>query len=145
MLAEARDWLPFSDAKKGPLADLTASGKAIVDTLAAGIRQAGSQPVNQALQVELAGVPAIDVTAPTLPSLSLPNLDDLSAMLGGFLDRLPDLTTMTALPVGPVPAGVGCGRRWWYDAHAVHRATERYGNQRRPAGNSAGDCRRRTR
>ena len=120
-LSSARDFLPFSDAKKGPLSDLTASGQAIVDTLAAGIRQAGSQPVNQALQVELAGVPAIDVTAPTLPSLtapplpslSLPNLDDLSAMLGGFLDRLPDLTTMTALPVGPVPppaaAGAGVG------------------------------------
>ena len=200
VLDEARDWLPFSDAKKGPLSDLTASGQAIIDTLAAGIRQAGSQPVNQALQVELAGVPAIDVLAPTLPSLtaptlpalslpsldalsamldgflsrlpalpalaaptmppltapalppltapalpalttaalpalttaalpalttaalpalttaalpslslSLPNLDDLSAMLGGFLDRLPDLTTMTALPVGPVPQPAAAG------------------------------------
>ena len=40
-LSDARDLLPFSDAKKGPLADLTASGRAIVDTLSAGIRQAG--------------------------------------------------------------------------------------------------------
>ena len=40
-LDEARDLLPFSDAKRGPLADLTASGRAIVDTLSAGIRQAG--------------------------------------------------------------------------------------------------------
>ena len=34
-------------------------------------------------------------------------------MLGGFLDWLPDLDTMTALPVGPVPqpalAGAGAG------------------------------------
>ena len=38
-LSDARDLLPFSDAKEGPLADLTASGQSIVDTLAAGIRQ----------------------------------------------------------------------------------------------------------
>ena len=35
-----RDRLPSSDAKKGPLSDLTASGKALVDTFAEGMRKA---------------------------------------------------------------------------------------------------------
>ena len=58
-LSDLRDLLPFSDAKEGPLADLTASGQSIVDTLAAGIRQAGGDVLDRALQVELAGVPAM--------------------------------------------------------------------------------------
>ena len=107
VLDEVNEFLPFSDARRGPLASLTASGKAIVDTLVAGIRQAGAQPVHRALQVELAGVPTIDVavptlpslTAPVLPSLSLPSLDDLSGMLNGFLSRL----TAPALPSLSLP------------------------------------------
>ena len=70
-LSDARDLLPFSDAKEGPLADLTASGQAIVDTLAAGIRQAGGDVLDRALQVELAGVPAMpDLQAPAIPRLA---------------------------------------------------------------------------
>ena len=41
VLGDVRDFLPFSDAKKGPLSDLTASGKALIETFARGMRQAG--------------------------------------------------------------------------------------------------------
>ena len=52
------DYLPDSDAKVGPLSRLTASGKAIIDTLAEGMRQA--QPLRAALT---AGVLALPPTA----------------------------------------------------------------------------------
>ncbi len=40
-LAEVRNLLPFSDAKEGPLSALTASGRAIMTTLATGVTAAG--------------------------------------------------------------------------------------------------------
>ena len=40
-LKRLRDRLPFSDAKVGPLSDLTASGRSIMSTIAEGIRQGG--------------------------------------------------------------------------------------------------------
>ncbi|WP_022850656.1 phage tail tape measure protein [Limisalsivibrio acetivorans] len=41
-----REFLPFSDAKKGPLSDLTASGSSILSTIAAGMeKKAGVLPV----------------------------------------------------------------------------------------------------
>lgn len=39
-LAKVRDYLPFSDAKVGPLSELTASGQAILNTLGEGMRLA---------------------------------------------------------------------------------------------------------
>jgi phage-related protein len=43
VLDKVRDFLPFSDAKKGPLSELTYSGGAIMTTLSTGVnRQAGS-------------------------------------------------------------------------------------------------------
>jgi len=59
-LAGVREYLPFSDAKKGPLSQLTASGAAIMSTLGQGVSQgAGSLTgaVNGALQQDLS-VPA---------------------------------------------------------------------------------------
>ena len=41
IVGDVRDLLPFSDAKTGPLSQLTASGMAFIDTLNSGIRQAG--------------------------------------------------------------------------------------------------------
>jgi hypothetical protein len=43
-LSFVRNLLPFSDAKEGPLADLTRSGAALVQTLAGGINKAASAP-----------------------------------------------------------------------------------------------------
>lgn len=39
-LAKVREYLPFSDAKVGPMSELTASGRAIVTTLGDGVNQA---------------------------------------------------------------------------------------------------------
>lgn len=43
-LSFVRNLLPFSDAKEGPLADLTRSGAALIQTLAGGITKAASAP-----------------------------------------------------------------------------------------------------
>lgn len=43
-LSFVRNLLPFSDAKEGPLADLTRSGAALIQTLAGGITKASSAP-----------------------------------------------------------------------------------------------------
>lgn len=59
-LAGVREYLPFSDAKTGPLSQLTASGKAIMTTLGDGVNQGAgslSGAVNGALQQDLS-VPA---------------------------------------------------------------------------------------
>ena len=57
------DYLPDSDAKKGPLSRLTESGKAIIETLAEGVRQA--QPLRAALTAgALALPPTADLLAP---------------------------------------------------------------------------------
>lgn len=44
-----RDFLPFSDAKVGPLSDLTESGRAILGTLSEGMRDGGPLPLADAL------------------------------------------------------------------------------------------------
>ena len=51
---KASELLPQSDAKRGPLSNLMASGRALVDTLAKGIRQA--DPLKLALEPALAGL-----------------------------------------------------------------------------------------
>lgn len=43
-LSFVRNLLPFSDSKEGPLADLTRSGAALIQTLAGGITKAASAP-----------------------------------------------------------------------------------------------------
>lgn len=45
-LSRARNLLPFSDAREGPLSNLTASGHAIPTTIAEGIQSADSAPFN---------------------------------------------------------------------------------------------------
>lgn len=50
VFAKVRKYLPFSDAKMGPLSELTASGSAIMNTLGDGMRQAGPQSLTDPLQ-----------------------------------------------------------------------------------------------
>ncbi len=57
--------LSFSDAKEGPLSRLTASGKAIIQTLGDGVRQAGPKPLGRPLARVLG-------TAATSLALALP-------------------------------------------------------------------------
>lgn len=49
------DLIPHSDAKTGPLSTLTASGRAIPETIGAGIRQAGPAPLAKPLGEAMAG------------------------------------------------------------------------------------------
>ena len=65
VLKKARDLLPFSDAKEGPLSGLTASGRAIVDTLAKGVR--GAAPLGSSLRPALAGLPSLAAPLPVGP------------------------------------------------------------------------------
>lgn len=64
---QARDMLPFSDAKKGPLSELTASGKALPATLAKGIK-ANIRPLSHASeQAALAAKPTPEAPDTPLP------------------------------------------------------------------------------
>ncbi len=64
--------LPFSDAKEGPLSRLTASGRAIVETLGQGLRRAGPKPLTQPLTRTLGAAAAGLAVALPVPVLSSP-------------------------------------------------------------------------
>ncbi len=76
-LAKIRKLLPFSDAKEGPLSNLTASGMAIPETMARGIRAAAPALRLATLDAlggmdlgRLAVAPVeVDIPAPRLPAL----------------------------------------------------------------------------
>lgn len=51
--SKVREYMPFSDAKRGPLSQLTASGMAIVSTLAAGVAAAPADAIAKQLQDKL--------------------------------------------------------------------------------------------
>jgi TP901 family phage tail tape measure protein len=59
-LSKLRGLLPFSDAKEGPLSNLTASGAALLRTLAEGIGQAKSLPAQGVMESLLNLVPRLD-------------------------------------------------------------------------------------
>ena len=59
------EYMPFSDARRGPLSRLTESGRAIVDTLADGMRSA--TPLRAALASGVLALPAADALAAPLP------------------------------------------------------------------------------
>lgn len=59
-LGKLRGLLPFSDAREGPLSNLTASGAALLRTLAEGIGKAKSLPAEQVSQSLLNLVPRLD-------------------------------------------------------------------------------------
>ena len=64
VLTKVRNFLPFSDAKEGPLSQLTASGMAVMDTLAAGMAK-NQGIVRNAAAAGMAGI-ALSVGAPDL-------------------------------------------------------------------------------
>ena len=57
--------LPFSDARIGPFSRLTEAGRAIVETLAVGVRQA--RPLDEVLASGAFRLPTLDQIAPLLP------------------------------------------------------------------------------
>ena len=62
---KVRDLLPFSDARIGPFSRLTEAGRAIVETLAVGVRQA--RPLDEVLATGAFRLPTLDQIAPLLP------------------------------------------------------------------------------
>lgn len=54
-LSKVRDMLPFSDARIGPLSELTYSGMQVLNTLASGMKMAGNEPAEQ-MNASLSGV-----------------------------------------------------------------------------------------
>ena len=76
VFGKVRGLLPFSDAKEGPLAALTASGKSIMGTLGEGVRQAGPQalqrPLARALGTATAGLAlTLPVAAQATPAATV--------------------------------------------------------------------------
>jgi hypothetical protein len=63
LVQQIRDLLPFSDAKKGPLSDLTAAGAAIPKTLADGIRSNQAMAVRAAARMAAAVQSSIQIGA----------------------------------------------------------------------------------
>ena len=77
VLSEARDFLPFSDAKKGPLSDLTASGAAFLNTFREGFAPAEQQLQDpyivgdvKSLATCKCNAPALAGQVPTRPALA---------------------------------------------------------------------------
>ena len=75
VLGKVREMLPFSDARRGPLSKLTASGASILDTMGAGVLRAGpgalQRPLAQTLGAAAAGL-ALTLPAPATPPLASP-------------------------------------------------------------------------
>lgn len=54
--SKVRDMLPFSDAKVGPLSELTKSGQAIMSTIGSGIKKAGSVALTSPFEESAGGM-----------------------------------------------------------------------------------------
>jgi phage-related protein/uncharacterized membrane-anchored protein YhcB (DUF1043 family) len=61
-LDAVRRLLPFSDAKEGPLSDLTLSGRRLMETIATGVGQ-GSGALHSAVEDGLGGLPSAVISA----------------------------------------------------------------------------------
>ena len=85
--------LPSSDAVLGPLSRLTEAGRAVLDTMAAGIRSRGTP---------LADAVADALQFPSdLPELSLPELEQTISRVLGTVAELPELETLREIAAKP--------------------------------------------
>ena len=93
VFGKIRNMLPFSDAKEGPLADLTASGKMMMDTLGKGIQLAKDGDILGGVRQALGGI------AGAISNFLLPNSQGSAQ-------------GQAATPQsqgGPAPASIGLG------------------------------------
>jgi hypothetical protein len=82
-LGKIRNLLPFSDAKEGPLSALTASGRAMMETVGTGIMQ-GAPSLAGAVRGAVAGAatamaitaPGIDAAGPPMPAMHAQTQDE---------------------------------------------------------------------
>ncbi|MCB2186940.1 MAG: phage tail tape measure protein [Deltaproteobacteria bacterium] len=109
VLAKVREYLPFSDARRGPLSALTASGAAMVATLGRGIAAAGAsslaKPLRQHLDKARAAV-AGGLPAGVRTEISALGLDGLAAQASQLATAGLD---QAAGALAPAPAGPGAG------------------------------------
>jgi len=68
-----RELLPFSDARAGPLSDLTRSGQRLAQTIGQGVAAAGSAPIARPLSAAFAGAMATAASA-SPPALAAPEV-----------------------------------------------------------------------
>lgn len=99
-LGAVRKLLPFSDAQEGPLSNLSASGQAIIQTLAGGIERVGKLPATVFSKVWgfLGGIGKAVVAPTVAPSVSMPGPVSVNTAApvvrpqvetGGILSKLP--------------------------------------------------------
>lgn len=150
LLRAVDDNLPHSDARRGPLSELTASGRAIPGTLAEGVLQEADM-LTAAVTATLAlpSLPALaplfvevltgDVAPPALPSLPAP----VSDVLDGDPDGLPPRGRETGPPAAPAlltaealqapPALLAALREVTTELRALRGETRDARTDRRPA------------
>ena len=126
-LSKIRNLLPFSDAKEGPLSALTASGRAMMNTLGVGVR--GAAPgLSKTVKGAVAGVAAAmviaapgmadiptpamegeiqpptvaDVQAPAMPKITAPSMEEIQPPTVADISppAMPDIPKSGELP-GP--------------------------------------------
>lgn len=87
-LSKVRKYLPFSDAKIGPLSELTASGQAIMSTLSEGMGKANitemMKPFSQTAQSMVAGFKANGIGGAVKGAMDSP----VGERIGGVANRL---------------------------------------------------------
>jgi phage-related protein len=106
-LSFVRDLLPFSDAKEGPLANLTRSGAALIETIARGITRTATAPAEALAKAfgfmgDLAGRIAVPSGLAGMLALTPVVTGDLPAVAGP-VGRTESAAVESALGVHPAP------------------------------------------
>ena len=106
-LSFVRDLLPFSDAKEGPLANLTRSGAALIETIARGITRTATAPAEALAKAfgfmgDLAGRIAVPSALAGMLALTPVVTGDLPAVAGP-VGRTESAAVESALGVHPAP------------------------------------------
>jgi len=106
-LSFVRDLLPFSDAKEGPLANLTRSGAALIETIARGITRTATAPAEALAKAfgfmgDLAGQIAVPSALAGMLALTPVVTGDLPAVAGPVGGPEPPVVE-SALGVQPAP------------------------------------------
>jgi TP901 family phage tail tape measure protein len=102
-----RDFLPFSPAKMGPLADIHKTGGALMNTMAAGIRP---DPVSRRMKA------ALDSAKKAVPAAAMSASLALTPAIAGGMPQLSDMTAraqyMTEAPAPPQIPDLSATARW---------------------------------
>ena len=100
-----RDLLPSSDARTGPLSDLTRSGRSIMETLSDGVRR--SAPLRVALTAGALTLPPVDqIVSPVVEDL-VGNLPEVSQTVSPVVEDLNRSLSPIEQTVSPVVSGLG--------------------------------------